>query len=234
MLIEACLEYLAEAIAAERVGADRIELCANLAAGGTSPSLDTVRAAVDRVRIPVVVMIRPRPGDFVYSFCEIDAMCREIDAARREGASGVVTGVLDRSGEIDAAALCRLVAAAQLLPVTFHRAFDAVPHHNAALECCIESGVARILTSGGAARAIDGIALLSQLQARAVGRIAVIAGGGVRADNVQHIIDQTGVREIHLGPRRICPRGTRQSTSPEHEFDDRALHDVIQRIRGPR
>jgi copper homeostasis protein len=197
MLVEAAIETLDSAVAAERAGADRVELCANLDDGGTTPGAELIRAAKTRVAIPVFVLVRPRPGGFVYSTGDVRVMQRDIAVARSEGADGIVTGALDDEGGIDIAATRSLIDAANGLPVTFHRAFDAPSDLSTALEILIDAGVARVLTSGGARSALEGAATIARLVNQANGRIIIVAGGGIREHNVREVIARTGVTEIH-------------------------------------
>jgi len=199
ILVEAAVESVDGAIVAERAGAQRIELCANLTEGGTTPSAGTIGAAVARVKGAVFVMIRPRGGDFLFTSVELDVMARDIATARSLGAHGIVLGVLTRDGTVDVERTRALVEAARPLPVTFHRAFDLTIDLGEALESVIACGIARVLTSGGAPRAADGIERLAALVRRAGARITVMPGGGISATNVVRIIQESGAREIHVG-----------------------------------
>ena len=198
ILVEACVESLDAAMAAARGGAQRIELCANLAAGGTSPDAATLAACVSGLAIPVFVMVRPRPGDFRYSAVEHAGMLYEIQRVKDAGAHGVVTGSLRPNGSIEERRTTELIAAAAPLPVTFHRAFDECPDAGQALERLIDLGATRLLTSGGATTAPQGAAKIAELVRLAAGRIAILAGGGVNASNVAELVRTTGVREVHL------------------------------------
>jgi copper homeostasis protein len=197
ILIEAATETLEDVLAAQRAGAGRIELCANLGVGGTTPSDELVRATLEETELPVFVMIRPRGGGFVYSDEEMEGMLRDIDRARSAGIAGIVTGVLTPDNLIDTDRTRRLVSAAGALPVTFHRAFDSTHSLPDSLEQLIQLGITRVLTSGGAPTALEGAPAISALVAQARGRIAIIAGGGVREHNVRELIALTGIREIH-------------------------------------
>lgn len=196
-LLESVVETVAAARAAEHAGAGRLELCARLADGGITPPAELVTEVLERVSIPVFVMIRPRAGDFVYSDSEMSAALHDVAAARGRGAHGLVLGVLHPDGHIDVERTRRLVDCAEGLPVTFHRAFDAVPDQRAALEGAIAAGASRVLTSGGAPTAHEGADRLGALVRQAGERITVLAGGGVRAANVQAILARSGVREVH-------------------------------------
>ena len=196
-LVEAAVETLENALAAKRASADRIELCANLDVGGTTPSAQLIAAVVAQAQHPVFVMIRPRGGDFVYAGDEIDAMIEDIDRARPLGIGGIVTGALRSDGSVDVESMRRLMSPAAGLPVTFHRAFDVAANRTEALEQVIDLGASRVLTSGGAATALDGASTIAALVDQADERITIIAGGGIRDHNVRDVIARTRVREVH-------------------------------------
>lgn len=196
-LLESVVQTAADAAAAERAGAHRLELCVGLEAGGVTPPADLIGAVVHQVSIPVFVMIRPRAGDFVFSETEFAAALRDVDVARQHGARGIVTGILHGDGRIDLERTRRIVARAGDLPVTFHRAFDAVPDQPVALEQIISAGVRRVLTSGAAPAALEGADRIAALVRQAGGRLTVLAGGGVRAHNVRGLVARTHVSEVH-------------------------------------
>lgn len=214
VLVEVCVDDVAGALAAEAGGADRVELCADLSQGGTTPSAGMVRAVLAAVaRVGVQVMVRPRGGDFVYSPPEVDVMLADVAHLRAvaEGARvpvGVVTGVLTADGILDVAAMRRLVEAAGPLPVTAHKAVDETPHLEATYDALRDLGVVRVLTSGGASSAAEGAATLARLveRSRAGGPI-VLAGGAVRPGNAADLVAATGVREVHLRAQRSSTRG---------------------------
>ena len=156
-----------------------------------------IAACKAAVSIPVFVMIRPRGGGFVYSDAERDVMRRDIVVARELGAEGMVIGGLRRDNTVDLDLVRMLVETARGLPVTFHRAFDLTPHFDASLESLADSGVQRVLTSGGASTAADGVTTLAKLVRQAGSRIVVMAGGGIREDNVRTVVSMSGVREVH-------------------------------------
>ncbi|HEX8848403.1 MAG TPA: copper homeostasis protein CutC [Gemmatimonadaceae bacterium] len=205
VLVEACVEGIDAAVAAERAGADRIELCASLVEDGTTPSAGAMALAGSRLTIPVVMMIRPRGGDFVYSSPELEVMERDVAAARASGAAGIALGILTRDGRVDEDALRPLLRAAGPLPVTFHRAFDHAADLPAALEALIALGVRRVLTSGGAPSAREGLDTLAALVRRSGDRITVVAGGRVDAAAARELM-AAGVRELHVGndPARLA------------------------------
>lgn len=196
-LVEVAVETLASAVAAERGGAGRVELCADLDAGGTTPDWDLVASVVAAVRVPVAVIIRPRAGGFDYADVETQTMDGEIARARRLGVLGIVVGVLRADHRVDVDRTRALVARAAGLPVTFHRAFDLAPDLHEALEDVIATGARRLLTSGSAPSAIEGADAIAALVEQAGARIAVMAGGGIREGNVRALITRTRVREIH-------------------------------------
>ncbi len=197
VVIEACVESLEAALAAERGGADRLELCANLDVGGTTPSGELLAAVKSRVGIPVFTMIRPRGGSFFYTAADRDETRRDIAAVRERGADGLVLGMLDERGRVDVPGMRDVLADADGLPVTFHRAFDEIADQHAALEVLMELGVGRVLTSGRAASALEGADAIKALVEHAGERIRVMAGGGVRAHNARELVRLAGVSELH-------------------------------------
>ena len=197
VIVEAAVESLDDALAAVAGGADRLELCANLDAGGTTPSAALITAVREKVELPLVVMIRPREGDFVYSDDELSRMYEDVAMARSLGASGVVLGVLDTFDRLDLERTAALVEAAQGTPVTFHRAIDQVARRVVSIDALAALGVARVLSSGGAETASDGEDELRAMVQRAGDRLDIVAGGGVRANNARAIVERTGVTELH-------------------------------------
>lgn len=199
--LEICAGSVASCIEAERGGASRIELCAALPEGGTTPSLGTVAVALERVEIPVFPIIRPRSGDFLYTQDEVDTMECDIRMFVDLGVRGVVIGALTPNGEIDCEVCRRLIDAAQGISVTLHRAFDMVCDYTKALEDAITLGFDRILTSGGAPNAFAGMQNISRLIEQADGRISIMPGSGIREDNIATIAWNTGAREFHASLR---------------------------------
>ena len=196
---EICVESIDGALAAERAGADRIELCAALFDGGLTPSIGTIETTLRSVsRIRVHVIVRPRPGDFIYSALEVDAMVRDVQAAVAAGAHGVVIGALTAEGGVDVVTTRRLIDAAGGASITFHRAFDLTRDPFAVLEQLIELGVHRVLTSGQESSALEGAPLIAELVGRAAGRIVVMPGGGINGRNIARIVSLTGAREFHF------------------------------------
>ena len=194
-----------------------MELCAELRVGGLTPSGELMRRVRDLVRVPIFAMIRPRPGDFVYPENEFALMRSDIALAKRAGMDGVVLGILTRERRVDVTGTRELVALANPLPVTFHRAFDDVADPDAALEDVIATGAARILTSGGAEATPAGIATLARLVTAAKERIIMLPGGGINASNVMHVARQTGARELHSGLGSVLAYGQRDYELFENE-----------------
>ena len=197
--VEICLEDIESAIAAQQGGANRIELCDNLTVGGTTPSIGMISQVRKQLEIELQVIIRPRGGDFCYSDTEFSVMKEDIEATKSVGADGIVTGLLNPDGTVDAPRTDILVQAADPIPVTFHRAFDHTKDPFTSLELLVDIGVSRILSSGKAPSAIEGLSLLRQLQETAQDRISIMAGGGVSHENVQLIINRAQIQEIHAG-----------------------------------
>jgi copper homeostasis protein len=199
VLIEVCIDSVASAVAAERGGAQRVELCSDLLEGGVTPSCGLLGVVRSSVSIDVYPIIRPRPGDFCYSEQEFETMCRDIEFARREGADGVVLGILKIDGNVDIERTRQLVEVARPLPVTFHRAFDMSADLFRSLEDVCATGAQRVLTSGGEQECLHGVDTLARLVKASRGRIKLMAGGRIGIHNAATIIERTGVTEIHLG-----------------------------------
>lgn len=195
-LLEVCVESYEDALSAAAAGADRIEYCSSLRLGGLTPT----PGALFRLReipLPCMVMIRPRPGNFLYSATEIETMKREILFARQQGAAGVVFGAENEMGDLDESALLTLMAHCRGLQTTLHRVFDGVQAQTAALECAIKIGFDRILTSGGRETAFAGRRQIEHLVTQADGRIGILPGSGVNSENAAQLIAVTGTMELH-------------------------------------
>jgi len=201
MLLEICAFNLPSALAAQRAGADRIEMCAGPDIGGVTPSAGSIRAARELLRIPLYPIIRPREGDFLYSEEEFMVMMRDIAFCRGVGCDGVVIGILLADGRVDRPRCARLVEAAYPLGVTFHRAFDRAVDPFEALETIIGIGCERILTSGQRPVATEGAELLRELAREADERIVIMPGSGVRSGNVASLASRTGAAEFHTSAR---------------------------------
>lgn len=244
VLVEVAVDSVAGARAATAAGADRLELCAHLDDGGLTPSLGLLAAVRAAVRIPVFAMVRPRRGDFLYDADEFDVMLRDIHLLRDAGASGIVSGALQADGALDAGRVAALVAAAGSLPFTCHRAFDVCSDPAAALEALVAAGATRVLTSGQAASASAGATAIAHHIAAAGGRLIVVAGAGVRPENVCALVDATGVSEVHLSAtawvpsgmhfrRRDVPMGMR-GEEPAHRVTDGAMVAEVARALAAR
>jgi copper homeostasis protein len=199
VVIEVCVDSVASAIAAERGGAQRIELCSDLLEGGVTPSLGLLEMVRSKIAIGVHPIIRPRSGDFCYSEQEFECMQSDIEFVKREGADGVVLGILRTNGSVDVERTRELVKLAQPLSVTFHRAFDMSADLLESLEDVCATGADRLLTSGGEQQCLHGVDTIARLVQAARGRITVMAGGGIGIHNALTIVERTGVTEIHVG-----------------------------------
>ncbi len=202
ILLEACVDSVESAATAVAAGAQRVELCANLVEGGTTPSVGTIERAVEDLGADVMVMIRPRGGDFVYERRELAVMERDIEAVQAAGAAGLVFGCLTPDGDVDRDAVRTLLQEAGPLPVTFHRAFDVCRDPHDALESLIDLGVDRVLTSGQQPTAPEGLALIAELVQTAGERIVVMPGVGINAGNIVRIAAATRAREFHIYTER--------------------------------
>lgn len=202
-LLEICIDSVLGAIAAEQGGADRVELCANLLEGGTTPSLGMVRAVLAATRLPVMVMIRPRGGHFCYDAHEIDVMRRDIEILAQERVHGFVIGALTIDGTLDEATCLDLIARVPHRSITFHRAFDQVADPQIALAKLIDWRVDRILTSGLAPSAWEGRDVIRMLIEWSGGRISIMPGCGVRPDNIAMLLEATGAHEVHGSASRV-------------------------------
>jgi copper homeostasis protein len=200
--LEVCTENVAGVRAAEAAGAHRIELCSALAEGGVTPSLGLFQQARAHSRLPLHVLVRPRVGDFCYTDLELAVMLDDLALFKEAGADGFVFGALSQDGALNLTQLETLMAAAEGLPVTFHRAFDVCREPLEALEQLVALGVTRLLTSGQQADALAGAPLLRQLNERAAGRLVVMAGGAVRPHNAAQIVRDSGVTELHVSARQ--------------------------------
>lgn len=233
-LFEACVDSLHSALEAQRGGAGRLELCADLALGGTTPSYGLMKQVKEQVQVPVHVLIRPRAGHFVYSTTELEVMLEDIAMVGRLGLQGVAIGALTPHKEIDDKAMRTLLDRCEQfnLCVTFHRAFDLVSEPVQALEYLANLGtVSRILTSGQQPSAVAGIELLRALIAKAAGRIRILPGCGVTDQNAAYLVEQTGASELHGSLRTVL--GGNYSVLPGDEeqvvwaCDAVKLHKIV-------
>jgi len=198
ILLEICCGSIDDAIESEKGGADRIELCSALFLGGLTPSIGTIDEAKLRLKIPVMVMVRPRAGGFCYTSAEMSTMERDATAALERGADGIVFGILTADGKVDlprSQRIRRLIGDKQAV---FHRAFDVTPEPFEALEQLTDMGITRLLTSGQKDTVPQGVELIRKLVERAAGRIEVLPGGGIQPYQVRDMAEQTTCYQIHL------------------------------------
>jgi copper homeostasis protein len=232
MQLEICIDSVESAIAAERGGADRVELCSDLLEGGITPSAGLIATVRRNIGIGIFVMIRPRGGDFCYTDGELAAMQEDIRQARDLGADGVVLGVLNEDATVDVARTAALVRLADSLPVTFHRAIDMTPDPVSALEAVVETGARRILTSGGAAKVTEGLEVAARMVAVAAGRLAVMPGSGINLETIAAVAAGTGAPEFHAALRTAVPspvryrkEGVLMGAIPDREYLRYTVHE---------
>lgn len=206
--LEIACGSILDAVIADQGGADRVELCSALELDGLTPSLGTAFEVSERIGCPWIGMVRPRAGDFVYAKSELAVMDRDASLLMEAGASGIAFGCLTADGDVDARACRRLMRAAgrgetafHPVETVFHRAFDATRDPLRALEALVELGFTRMLTSGGARTALEGVARIRSLVERAAGRIEILPAGGIREHNVEAVVKQTGCEQVHLSRR---------------------------------
>lgn len=243
-LLEICCGCVEDAVTAEQGGANRIELCSALFLGGLTPSAGCIIETKARLKIPVMVMVRPRPSGFCYSSTEMDVMLRDSEKAISLGADGIVFGILKRDGSVDEERCRRVRDLIGDRQAVFHRAFDVTPDPFRALDQLIDLGITRVLTSGQQSAASRGTDLLKHLTEYARGRIEILPGGGVRVQTVYGLIQDTGCTQVHLtalAPR--CDTSTavrpdvklaRSLVPPETEYettDSRLVERIVQEIR---
>lgn len=198
MILEACVNSAVSAMEAQKGGADRVELCENMADGGCTPSVGSMLLAKRYLTIPLFVMIRPRGADFLYSADEFEIMKEDIRIAKSLGADGVVFGILLPDGRIDHSRMEELVSLSRPMGITCHRAFDMTRNPFEAVDDLIELGVDRILTSGQARGALEGASLIRQLIMHSNGGIVIMPGGGIKEHNLEAVVRATGSREFHM------------------------------------
>lgn len=195
--IEACIGTLQSGIEAEKGGANRVELCDNLAEGGTTPSAALIQMTKEKLQIPAAVMIRPRHGDFLYSDLEFEIMKKDIEFCKSVGVEAVVFGLLTPEGNIDCERTKKLVETAGNMQVCFHRALDLSNDYLKAIEQIIDCGCHRILTSGGANKAVEGFESIRKAQELYGNKIEIMVGSGINAENVS-MFHNIGIRNFHL------------------------------------
>ena len=205
VVVEVCVDSVASAVAAERGGAGRVELCSSLIEGGITPSAGLIEMTRAAVSLDLHVMIRPCGGDFCYDADEFETMRRDLVLAKRLGANGVVFGILDVKGNVDVDRTRQLVELARPLAVTFHRAFDMTADLSRALDDVCAAGADRLLTSGGESSCLQGQDTILRLMQQAQGRIIIMPGSGIKPENARSLIEHTRVAEIHVGLRSALP-----------------------------
>jgi len=209
--MEVCVDSVESAFNAARGGASRLEVCAALSDGGLTPSPGLLTVITENVTIPCFAMIRPRPGDFVYSEMELLAMEKDISVMIDSGAAGLVFGCLDSKGDVDVKQVTRLVSAAKTkqsdISLTFHRAIDMSRDLHQAANTVSQLGFERILTSGGHSKALDGIENIASLVKELGDKVIVMPGGGICEDNLEEIQTKTKCVEFHASARVMKPSG---------------------------
>lgn len=216
MIFEVVVYNIESALAAQAGGADRIELCANAADGGTTPSYGTIEVVRQHVNIDLYVMIRPRGGDFLYSSYDFYCMKVDVTQCQKLSVDGIVFGILDKEGRMDKKRCKEIIDRARPLKVTCHRAFDMTRDPFEALEDCIELGFDRILTSGRRAIAAEGIELIAALKAQAGERIIIMPGSGITEKNIRELVQGTKAEEIHFSAG--CERNSEMIFINPHIF----------------
>jgi copper homeostasis protein len=201
MTLEVCAGNFQSALAAYTAGAHRIELCAALNEGGLTPSSGLIKSSIQAIKIPVNVLIRPRAGNFIYTSQEIDLMVEDILHAKALGANGVVIGALNSNRDLDHTALERLVEASTGMDRTFHRAFDFVQNPMQALDWLVAAGFNRVLSSGQSNSALLGKDMLKQMVEHTKGKLSIMPGAGINAENILELAQYTGASEFHFSAR---------------------------------
>lgn len=214
LLVEIACFNLESALSAVKAGVPRIELCDNFAEGGTTPSMGTFKILRQQYKGQIAVMIRPRGGDFTYTAYELAAMAEDMRRFREEGADLLVFGALTKDGHIDEDACRGLLPAAENIPCTFHRAFDVCHDPLASLETLVSLGFKRVLTSGQKENALSGAPMLGQLVLCSSGRIGILAGGGIRKENIRQIVELSGVAEVHVSARQYADPAVHYNGAP--------------------
>jgi copper homeostasis protein len=232
-MIEVCATNIQSAIAAQRAGAQRIELCCAIDGGGLTPSPGLLREARKQLSIAINVLIRPREGNFCYDERELGIMLDDIRFCREAGADGVVIGALDAGGRLDVPAMQAMLDAAQGLDVTCHRAIDYAADPLETVETLIALGVRRILSSGQAVNAFEGRFLLKKLVEKAAGRIIVMPGAGISVQNIREIMEVTGAKEFHLTGRKKVVQPNPGGDIPGLEWwywesDEATIREVVE------
>lgn len=234
MKIEICVDNIESVITANQLPIQRIELCSALSLGGITPNYGFIKQAIKHSHLPIALMIRPRAGDFIFSPEEVAIMVEDIEMVRSFGIQHIVVGALTTSAEIDLNITKTLIQTAQGMEITFHRAFDLCNNPFQALEQLIELGCHRLLTSGQAVTAEQGIPLLQKLVQQANNRIQIMAGCGINANNVKTLIEQTQVPEIHFSAKgyRISPMLNNSQVAMGKNTEQDQRIDVLDRTQA--
>lgn len=237
IILEICIDSVSSAVASQEGGAQRVELCDDLAAGGTTPSAGTIEETRRRISIGLHVMIRPRGGDFCYSEEEFETMKRDVLLAKQLKADGVVFGILRPDDTIDRERMDELVKLARPMEVTCHRAIDVSRDPFESLEILADLGFDRILTSGAAPTVEEGLSVIGGLVTRSQGRVTIMSGAGVTAANVRRIVGETGLRDIHILSPVIKPsvsvgKAVRLFGPNPPQVDAAAVREFIKALPG--
>jgi len=226
---EVCANSVKSCLAAQEGGAHRVELCAAIPEGGTTPSFGEIALARELLNIKLHILIRPRSGDFLYSKLEMKSMLKDIEICHKLGVDGVVLGCLNSAGNIDIPQMKELMTTSIGMSVTFHRAFDMCRHPHEALEQIISLGCDRILTSGQCTTAEEGISLLDNLNKQASDRIILLAGSGVNENNIHKIAMRTGIREFHFSAR-LKEESKMSYINPKVSMDGKGLINEYEQL----
>lgn len=224
MKVEICANSYESAINAEKAGADRMELCTELAVGGITPSYGLIKKVIEDISIPVNVLIRPRSGDFSYSDAEFDIMKRDILFCKEHGCNGIVSGVMKIDNTIDLLRTKELIKFCKPLSFTFHRAFDWVENPQKAIEKLVDLGVQRVLTSGQEISAVSGLKLLKMLHQQCGDRLIILPGGGINEENIVQF-KNAGFKEIHFSATKLrrTLNTVKNSMHSDHFFDEKQI-----------
>jgi len=229
MKLEVCANSFLSAKNAQEAGAHRIELCSELSVGGVTPSYGLLKKVAEELTIKTFVLIRPRSGNFVYSEAEFDIMKQDIQLCKELGCHGIVSGVLNIDNTIDLDRTKELVELSKPLSFTFHRAFDEVPNPMEALEKLIDLGIDRILTSGQAKKAIEGLDLLKQLQSITENRLIILPGGGITHKNVG-LLKSAGLKEIHASASSTIEMTGKMFNEPQTFSDKENIKAILDKM----
>jgi len=234
VLLEVCVQSPADCAAAARGGADRVELCQAIELGGLTPSPGVIAASCATSPLPVIVLARPRPGDFVYTQAEVDTVTRDLEHLHETGAQGVALGALTPEGDVDLQALETWLGAKGELDFVFHRAFDSCRAPVEALTFLAEHGIRRVLTSGGAATAAAGADNLAAWIEYVGERLEILPAGSIRADHVAELVSSTGASQVHFrAPSATSPAQVGHALGTlDSGFHETTDEDAVRAIRA--